>query len=237
MKTIGLLGGMSWESTADYYRLLNQRVNARLGDLHSAKIVMVSVDFQPLEMLMRQGHWAECGMILSNSACSIEKAGADFLLICTNTMHKLEPVISKAVSIPILHIADATAEEIKKNNIKTVGLLGTRFTMEEDFYRGRLSTHHDLHVITPPADDRRRIHDIIFDELCRGIVREKSRYQYLEIIERMVQQGAEGIIAGCTEIGMLITQNNTSIPLFDTTSIHVNQAVCLALAEDLTPDN
>lgn len=231
MKTIGLLGGLSWESTAHYYRLLNQSVNARLGGLHSAKIAMVSVDFQPLEILMQQGKWTECGERLAHAARKIEKAGADFLLICTNTMHKVAGIITEAVDIPLLHIADATAERIKAENIQTVGLLGTRFTMEEEFYNGRLSEKHGLTVIIPSPKDRKIVHDVIFDELCRGKVRTESREAYLRIIETMNRQGAEAVIEGCTEIGMLVNQNHTTVQLFDTTALHVEQAVCLALAE------
>lgn len=232
MKTIGLLGGMSWESTAHYYRLLNQGINAKLGGLHSARIVMVSIDFQPLETFMRQGDWTECGKILIAAARSIEAAGADFLLICTNTMHKLAPEVAEAVSIPLLHIADATAMEIKAGKFQSVGLLGTRFTMEEDFYRGRLSSLHGFRVITPLAEDRKAVDAIIFSELCRGHVNAESRECYLRIINEMEQRGAEAIIAGCTEIGMLINQEHTHIPLFDTTVAHVNQALRLALAEE-----
>ena len=232
MKTIGLLGGMSWESTAHYYRLLNQGINQQLGGLHSAKIAMVSVDFQPLEKFMHQGNWIECGKILMKSAKSIEAAGADFLLICTNTMHKLAPIVAEAVSIPLLHIADATAMAIKAQDIRTVGLLGTKLTMEEDFYRGRLMATHGLRVVTPAADDRRLVDRIIFDELCRGIVKTESRNHYLRIMAEMAQEGAEAIIAGCTEIGMLVSQEQSTIPLFDTTIIHVDQAIRLALAED-----
>lgn len=231
MKTIGLLGGMSWESTAHYYRLLNQGINEKQGGLHSAKIAMVSVDFQPLETLMHQEKWAECGERLVDAAQKIEMAGADFLLICTNTMHKLADVIIEAVNIPLLHIADATAEKIKTENIQSVGLLGTNFTMEEEFYSGRLREKHGLNVIIPSKEDRKKVHDIIFEELCLGKVRTKSRKTYLEIIEAMHLQGAEAVIEGCTEIGMLVEQNHTEVPLFDTTALHVEQAVRLALAE------
>ncbi|MCP4340184.1 MAG: aspartate/glutamate racemase family protein [Desulfobulbaceae bacterium] len=231
MKTIGLLGGMSWESTTHYYRLLNQGINEKLGGLHSAKIAMVSVDFQPLEILMRQGEWRECGERLAGAAQKIEMAGADFLLICTNTMHKLADVITEAVNIPLLHIADATAERIKAENIQSVGLLGTSFTMEEEFYSGRLKEKHGLNVIIPSKEDRKKVHDIIFEELCLGKVRTESRMTYLNIIETMHLQGAEAVIEGCTEIGMLVEQNHTKVPLFDTTALHVEQAVRLALAK------
>lgn len=231
MKTIGLLGGMSWESTAHYYRLLNQGVNEKLGGLHSAKIVMVSVDFQQLEIYMRQGQWAECGELLARAAQKIEMAGADFLLICTNTMHKVAETITAAVDIPLLHIADATAEKIKENNIQSVGLLGTRFTMEEDFYSGRLKEKHGFRVIIPSRGECQKVHDIIFKELCLGKIREESRRTYLNIIDSMYLQGAEAVIEGCTEIGLLVDQSHTNVPLFDTTALHVEQAVLLALSE------
>ncbi len=230
MKTIGLLGGMSWESTSHYYRLLNQGINAKLGGLHSAKIAMVSVDFQPLETLMQQGNWQECGRLLSTAAQQIEAAGADFLLICTNTMHKLADQITGAINIPLLHIADPTAERLKQQGIRTVGLLGTAFTMEEEFYRGRLLQKHGLQVIIPSQEECRIVHRVIFDELCRGKVRGESRRDYLNIIESMHRQGAEAIIEGCTEIGMLLQQEHTDVPLFDTTSLHVEGAIDLALA-------
>jgi aspartate racemase len=232
MKTIGLLGGMSWESTTHYYRLLNQNINARLGGLHSAKIAMVSVDFEPLEKRMRQGKWAECGEQLAHAAQKVEAAGADFLLICTNTMHKVAHVLNEAVDIPLLHIADPTAEKIKSQNFNTIGLLGTSFTMEEEFYKGRLENKHGLTVIIPSPEDRRLIHTVIFEELCRGKISTESRMAFLDIIEKMRSQGAEAVIEGCTEIDMLLSQNNTAIPLFDTTALHVEQAVCLALAEE-----
>ncbi len=232
MKTIGLLGGMSWESTAHYYRLLNQGVNQKLGGLHSAKIVMVSVDFQPLEILMQQGKWTECGTLLAKSARQVEAAGADFLLLCTNTMHKVADMITEAVDIPLLHIADSTAERIIKENIQTVGLLGTKFTMEDEFYQGRLSEKYGLTVITPCLEDRKIVHDVIFEELCRGQIRTKSREKYLNIIEKMNRQGADAVIEGCTEIGMLIDQKDTTVPLFETTVLHAEHAVCFALAQE-----
>lgn len=232
MKTIGLLGGMSWESTSHYYRLINQNINQTLGGLHSAKIVMVSVDFQPLERLMQSGNWTECGNHLADEARRVEAAGADFLLICTNTMHKVAGEVAKAVKIPLLHIADATAERIKSENIKTIGLLGTSFTMEEDFYCGRLKEKHGLNVIIPSREERKIVHDVIFDELCRGTINTHSREAYLRIIDMMGKQGAKAVIAGCTEIGMLVDQNQTQVPLFDTTAIHAEQAVHLALAKE-----
>ncbi len=229
MKTIGLLGGMSWGSTEHYYRLLNQRINEKLGGLHSAKIAMVSVDFQPLELLMRQGNWTECGERLADAAKKVEAGGADFLLICTNTMHKVAEIIADAVTIPLLHIADATAGRIKAQNLQIVGLLGTSFTMEEEFYSGRLSKKHGLTVIIPSPEERRTVHSVIFEELCRGKIRAESRKAYLDIIASMHGQGAQAVIAGCTEIGMLVEQNHTTVPLFDTTLLHVEEAVRWAL--------
>ena len=231
MKTIGLLGGMSWESTAHYYRLLNQGINQRLGGLHSARIAMVSVNFAPLEQFMRQGDWPECGRVLVQSARRVEAAGADFLLLCTNTMHKLAPAIAEAISIPLLHIADATARAIEAQHFETVGLLGTRFTMEENFYRDRLRDH-GLRVLIPSAPDRQLVDRIIFDELCRGIVKHRSREHYLRIMAEMAEQGAEAIIAGCTEIGMLVSPEQTPLPLFDTTAVHVDEAIRLAFLQD-----
>lgn len=230
MKTIGLLGGMSWESTELYYRLINEGVKEKLGGLHSAHIVLVSVDFQEIETFQHRNEWGEAGAILAAEARRIESAGADFLLICTNTMHKVAPQIAEAIAIPILHLADATAERIKEQQIKTVGLLGTRFTMEQDFYRGRLEKKHGLEVIVPNAGDRQIVHDIIYDELCLGQVREAARQEYLRIMNQMRDSGAQGVIEGCTEITMLVRQEHTSIPLFDTTSIHAQAAVDLAAA-------
>ena len=230
MKTIGLLGGMSWESTGLYYRYINRGVKARLGGLHSALIAMVSVDFQEIEELQHSGDWDRAGEILGEAARGIEAAGADFLVICTNTMHKVAPQIERVISIPIFHIADATARRIKERGMNTVGLLGTKFTMEQDFYRGRLSERHGLNVLIPSESERDVVDRIIYEELCLGIVKEESRKRYLRIIERLREQGAEGIIEGCTEIAMLVRQEHTDIPLFDTTAIHAEEAVSLALA-------
>lgn len=231
MKTIGLLGGMSWESTSHYYRFINQGVNSRLGGLHSAQIVMLSIDFQPLESLIQQGDWRLCGKFLTDSAKKIEAAGADFLLICTNTMHKVAEEVASGIDIPLLHICDAAAERIKEEKMDTVGLLGTRFTMEEKFYAGRLQQKHGLKVLTPEIDDRKIVHDVIFDELCRGEIHDSSRENYLRIIESMRDRGAKAVIAGCTEIGMLVEQRHTELPLFDTTEIHAAQAVRFALLQ------
>lgn len=221
---------MSWESTSHYYRLINQAVNKRLGGLHSAQIIMSSIDFQPLEILMHQGKWKECGRCLSVHAKKIEDAGADFLVICTNTMHMVAAEVSGAISIPLLHIADAAAAAVKERGMRTIGLLGTRFTMEENFYVDRLLKNHGLCVLIPEPEDRQIVHDVIFEELCRGQVREASRKNYLRIIDQMGAQGAEAVIAGCTEIGMLINQGQTSLPLFDTTELHAEHAARLAFS-------
>jgi aspartate racemase len=231
MKTIGLIGGMSWESTTSYYSLLNRGIQQKLGGFHSAEIVMVSVNFQPLEEAMRLGNWDQCQKILVENAQRIEAAGADFLLLCTNTMHKVAPAITQAINIPFLHIADATGKRIKKSNIHTIGLLGTSFTMEEDFYRQRLADKHNLKVIIPSPEDRKIVHDIIFNELCRGKIKKQSKDEYLRIINEMKANGAQGVIEGCTEIGMLIKQHDTAMPLFDTTTLHVEQAIQTALTE------
>ena len=231
MKTIGLLGGMSWESTALYYRWINELVREKLGGLHSAKIAMYSVDFQEIEELQHSGEWDATGKILSTAAKQIENAGADFLLICTNTMHKLADQVADAINIPLLHIADATAATILSAGSSKIGLLGTRFTMEEDFYRGRLEKHHDLEVLIPGADDRRLVHDVIYDELCLGTIREESRLAYTRIIDRLVSQGAQGVILGCTEISLLVKPEHATCPLFDTTRIHAIRAVDRALTD------
>jgi len=230
MKTIGLLGGMSWESTALYYQEINQGVKRELGKLHSARIAMVSVDFQEIEDLQQSGDWNRAGEVLAESAQQLEAAGADFLVICTNTMHKVAPQIEAAIGIPLLHIADATAEAIKEQGIQTIGLLGTKFTMEQDFYAGRLSEKHGLGVLIPEETDREIVHRIIYDELVLGVVREKSCTKFLRIMKEMKTNGAGGIILGCTEIGMLVQQEHTEIPLFDTTVIHAGKAVERALA-------
>lgn len=229
MTTIGLLGGMSWESTELYYRWINEGIKKKLGGLHSARIAMVSVDFQEIEALQHEQKWDEAGAVLAKAAQQVEAAGADFLLICTNTMHKVAAQIERAIHIPILHLADATAERIKEKGMKTVGLLGTNFTMEQDFYKGRLIDKHGLNVMVPSATDREIVHRIIYDELCLGIVKEESRQEYLRIMQEMHAEGAEGIIEGCTEIVMLVQQKHTKIPLFDTTAIHAEAAVAKAL--------
>jgi aspartate racemase len=229
MKTIGLLGGMSWESTELYYRLINEGIKAQLGGLHSARIAMVSVDFQEIEEMQHKGDWAGAGQVLAQAAKQVESAGADFLLICTNTMHKVAPQVQEAISIPILHLADATAIRIAAAGMKTIGLLGTNFTMEGDFYKGRLVDKYELNVLVPPKSDREIVHRVIYDELCLGLVEDTSRDEYLRIIEDLRSRGAEGIIEGCTEIVMLVQQQHTDIPLFDTTSIHAEEAVLEAI--------
>lgn len=229
MKTIGLLGGMSWESTVSYYQLINEGVKASLGGLHSAKVALYSVDFDEIEALQHKGEWDRAADILIKAAQGVEAAGADFILICTNTMHLVAPKIQAGISVPLLHIADATAEEIIKSGIKQIGLLGTAFTMEKDFYKGRLEKEYNLNVIIPDAPDRALVHQIIYEELCLGKINEASKNEYLRIIDRLVAQGAEGIILGCTEIALLITPDHTNVRLFDTTEIHAHKAVAMAL--------
>lgn len=229
MKTIGLLGGMSWESTLGYYRAINEGVKKRLGGLHSAKIAMYSVDFEPIEKLQHAGNWEGTAKILSEAAQNVESAGADFLLICTNTMHKVAPEIQAAIQIPLLHIADATAEVLVSESVKSVGLLGTAFTMEQDFYKGRLIDHYDLKVLVPNEPDRQIVHDIIYQELCLGQIEPDSKVEYLRIIDSLAVQGAEAVILGCTEIGMLVKQADTGVRLLDTTAIHAEKAVAYAI--------
>lgn len=229
MKTIGLLGGMSWESTASYYQLINESIKKELGGLHSAEIVLYSVDFAEIEKLQHQGEWDKTAKILTKAAQGIEKAGADFILICTNTMHLVAPQVQAGITVPLLHIADATAEEIIKQDIKKIGLLGTAFTMEQDFYKGRLEKQYKLSVITPDEADRAIVHQVIYEELCLGEIRDASRHEYLRIIDKLVEQGAEGVILGCTEIALLVKPEDTDIQLFDTTKIHALKAVEKAL--------
>lgn len=225
MKTIGMLGGMSWESTAGYYRAINEGVKEALGGLHSAKICMYSVDFDQIEKLQHQGDWQATAEILSRAARRVEAGGADFLLICTNTMHKVAPEIEAAVSIPLLHIADATAERLRENKVKRVGLLGTRFTMEEDFYKGRLTDTYSIEVVVPESDDMDIVHRVIYSELCLGTVSGHSRQEYVRIIKSLHDKGAEAVILGCTEISLLVQQKHTSVMLYDTTEIHALAAV------------
>lgn len=230
MKTIGLLGGMSWESTAEYYRLANELVRERLGGLHSAKIVMLSVDFAEIEAMQVAGQWVEAGAVLAEAANRLELAGADLIVLCTNTMHKVAAPIEDAISVPFVHLGDTTADAVRAAGLTRVGLLGTVFTMEQDFYADRLR-QHGLEVLLPEAEDRQRLNAIIYDELCLGVVREESRAFYLQAIERLVDVGAEGIILGCTEIELLVDQSDLVTPVFPTTRLHVEAAVNLALAD------
>ncbi|MBB5211212.1 aspartate/glutamate racemase family protein [Microbulbifer hydrolyticus] len=229
MKTIGLLGGMSWESTLSYYKAINERIRAELGGLHSAKICLYSVDFDEIEKLQHAGKWDETARILAQAAQSVEKGGADFLMICTNTMHKVFDQIESSISIPVLHIADATAQALIKDNITSVGLLGTRFTMEQDFYKGRLTEHFGINVITPNAGEQTLVHDVIYKELCLGLVKPESKVRYLEIIDNLHKRGAQAVILGCTEIALLVQQVDTNIPLYDTAEIHAARGVEFSL--------
>ncbi len=229
MKTIGLLGGMSWESTAVYYREINEGIKKALGGFHSAKIVLYSVNFAEIEELQEAGEWDKTAVILGNAAKKIEAGGADFMLICTNTMHKVAPEIEKKLTIPLLHIADATAEVIKKGGLSKVGLLGTQFTMEQDFYKGRLEDLHGIEVFIPQPLDRDLVHSVIYEELCQGKISDDSRKEFIRITEDLGRQGAEGVIFGCTEIALLIQQQHTPVPLFDTTKIHAESAIKKAL--------
>jgi aspartate racemase len=229
MKTIGLIGGMSWESSIEYYRIINEQIKAKLGGLHSAKSMMVSVDFAEVEILQHQGRWAEAAHMLIDAAKNLENGGADFIILCTNTMHKVADAIQANVRIPFLHIADATAQRVKDSGFQKIGLLGTRFTMEEEFYKGRLSQKYGLNVSVPGPQEREIIHRVIYEELVVGKIEQRSRAQYTDIIEQMVRQGAEGIILGCTEIGLLVHQEDSQVPLFDTTRIHAEAAAEYAL--------
>jgi aspartate racemase len=231
VKTIGLLGGMSWESTVTYYQAVNEGVKKKLGGLHSAKVALYSVDFQEIEVLQYADRWEEAGRILAEDAARIEAAGADFLVLCTNTMHRVAPRIEENIGIPLLHIADATAEEIKKGGIERVGLLGTRFTMEQDFYRGRLVDRFGLDVLIPDDAGRETVHRVIYDELCLGKILPESRSQYVEIIAELAGRGAQGVILGCTEISLLVSPEDSPIEVFDTTAIHARKAVDWALSD------
>lgn len=230
MKTIGLLGGMSWESTVHYYQIINEEVKNKLGGLHSAKIILYSVEFAEIETYQSSNQWEKCGEILGRAAKKLEDAGADFILICSNTIHKVTSQIASMIQIPVVHIADATADELKTCHIKRVGLLGTRYTMKQDFYKNRLSDR-GIEVIIPDDVDVDVVNRIIFEELCVGKINEKSRKIFQKIIEKMQEKGAEGIILGCTEIGLLIHQSDVSVPVFDTTVIHAKKAVQIALTD------
>jgi aspartate racemase len=229
MKTIGMIGGMSWESSIEYYRILNEAVKERLGGLHSARSLMFSVDFAEIEALQRAGRWQAATRIMIEAARSVEAGGADFLIICTNTMHKMAEAVQQSIGIPLLHIADATAGAIQARGLRRLGLLGTRFTMEQAFYCGRLVEKHALEVLVPGPADREIVHRVIYDELVLGRIEPASKVEYLRIIDRLAQAGAEGIILGCTEIGLLVSQADSTLPLFDTTRIHALAAVQYAL--------
>lgn len=230
MKTIGLIGGMSWESTAEYYRILNEEVKERLGGFHSAKCLLSSVDFEGYEKMQRESRWQEAGFLIANEAKILEKAGAACIVLCTNTMHKVASQIQFAINIPFIHIADPTGRAIQSAGLKRIGLLGTRFTMEQDFYKNRLTQEFNLDLVIPEQSDRDLIHEVIYNELCMGIIRPESRKAYLGIIHDLEQKGCQGIILGCTEIGMLVNQSDSPLPLFDTTLLHARAAVDFSLA-------
>ena len=229
MKTIGLIGGMSWESTVEYYRIINQSVARRLGGLHSARCVLYSFDFVDIEELQHRGEWGEATRLMVAAAQKVAGAGADFLVICTNTMHKMAEDVQAAVSVPLLHIADATAARVKADGVQRVGLLATRFTMEEDFYRGRLIEKHGLDVVVPPEAERQLVHDVIYNELCRGEIRDESRERFKAIVASLADANCAGVILGCTEIGLLLRPEDCSVPLFDTAQIHAEAAAEQAL--------
>lgn len=232
MRTIGLIGGMSWESSAEYYRLINEAVKARLGGLHSARSLLLTVDFAEIEVMQHEGRWDEAGALLADAALALERGGADCIVLCTNTMHKVADAITAATALPFIHIADATAAAIRAIGLRRIGLLGTRFTMEEGFYRGRLADQHGLEVLVPDAEDRAVVNQVIYEELCLGVIREESRAQYRAVMARLVAQGAEGIILGCTEITLLVSQADSAVPLFDTTRLHAFATVDFALADE-----
>lgn len=230
MKTLGLIGGMSWESTVPYYRQINQQINQRLGGLHSAKIILYSVDFQQIEALQRSGDWQQAGLLLAEAAQALQHAGAQGLVLCTNTMHKVAAAITSATPLPLLHIADATAQQIRTRGLRRIGLLGTRFTMEQDFYKARLLAQ-DIEVLIPDQAGRDLVHQVIYDELCLGQIKAESRHAYQQVIADLVAQGAEGVILGCTEIGLLVQPDDAAVPLFDTTAIHARAAADWMLAD------
>ncbi len=231
MKTIGLIGGMSWESSLEYYRLINQEVKARLGGLHSARCLLFSLDFEEIERCQQQGDWDGAAQILASAAQSLASGGADCIVICTNTMHRVAPQVAESVTLPLIHIADATAQRIRKAGLATIGLLGTVYTMEQDFYTGRLEDRYALNVLIPDKSDRLLVNRVIYDELVLGEIRSDSRRAYAQIMDSLVDRGAEGIILGCTEIGLLVGPEDSRVPLFDTTRIHAHSAVDFALRD------
>lgn len=228
MKVIGLIGGMSWESSVEYYRIINEEVKRRLGGLHSAKCLLYSVDFEEIERFQSNGDWKKAGEVLGDVALSLEKGGADFIVICTNTMHKVLDDVQLKINIPLLHIADATTTQIKEQGISSIGLLGTKYTMEQDFYKSRLESN-GINVIVPNDNEREIVNKVIYDELCLGKVHQGSRDYYKKVIQGLIESGAEGIILGCTEIGLLIKPEDSDVPLFDTTYIHAREAVNMSL--------
>lgn len=234
MQTIGLIGGMSWESTAEYYRIINERIKEQLGGLHSARLVLYSVDFAEVEDLQERGEWGVATSLMVDAGRRVRAGGAEFIVICTNTMHRMAGGIEQQVGLPVLHIADATARAVLEGGFETVGLLGTRYTMEQDFYRGRLEGH-GLTVLVPDEPDRILVHEVIYGELCLGVTRDESKQQYLEIIDSLTRRGAAAVILGCTEIGLLIGPDDTGVPLFDTTHIHAIAAADRAIAQPLPP--
>jgi aspartate racemase len=230
MRRIGLLGGMSWESSAEYYRLINEATRERLGGLHSADCLLRSLDFTAVEQLQRSGDWERAGALLAAEAVALEAAGAELLVLCTNTMHKVADAIVDAIRVPFVHIADTTAEAVREQGIATVGLLATAYTMEQDFYVGRLRERHQVDVLVPSAPDRRIVHEVIYDQLCVGVVDDRSRAEYRRIMQELAERGAQGILLGCTEIDLLVGPEDSPVPVFDTTRLHAHRAVDLALA-------
>lgn len=228
MKTIGLIGGMSWESTVTYYKIINETVKRQLGGLHSAKCLLYSVDFDEIEQYQSRGEWEKSGEVLADAAVRLERAGADFIVICTNTMHKVAPAVQSKISIPLVHIAEATADELEKHRIAKVALLGTKYTMTQDFYKAKL-IDRGIEVLVPEENEIETVNSIIYDELCLGIISEKSRAEYVRIVKKLSQRGAQGVILGCTEIGLLLRQSDTETPLFDTTVIHATKAAMLSV--------
>lgn len=229
MKTMGLIGGLSWESSVEYYRLVNEGVRERLGGLHSARLLLHSFDFHEIEQLQDQGRWADATARMIEAAESLRRAGADFLVICSNTMHRMAEEIQAAVPLPLVHIADATADAVARAGLSTVGLLGTRFTMDQDFYKGRLAGRHGVGVVTPDEPGRTVVHDVIYGELCRGVVRDASREAYRRVVAELRDRGAQAVVLGCTEISLLLRPQDTDVPLFDTTRLHAEAAVAFAL--------
>jgi aspartate racemase len=229
MKTIGMIGGMSWESSLEYYRIMNQAVKEKLGGFHSAPCILYSVDFDDVEKLQHQGDWASLNRLMIEAAQRVKKAGADFLIICTNTMHKMADEVQEAIQIPLLHIVDVTAKAVRANGQSRVGLLGTKFTMEQDFYKGRLHDKHGIDVLIPEDKERQVIHDILYNELCLGEIKELSKEKFQSIIQNLVKRGAQGVILGCTEIPLIVSQEDFEIPIYDTTALHARAAVDFAL--------